>query len=198
MSYLNVSVIDLNHAGDETLKRYIRSSSYGNVIKHVIDIEIQDPSVLGSNNELSRKKFNELCDNLGETAMLYMESLGFDVFDNYGSPNNSEKSYSYYIWFYPYRKGRPTSDKHVVIMNMRISNHPDNNYAGHLNRIKKVAKKQSTPSQKVHGVPPMNISIKHRTYEDIYKALDSIIYKLDNLDPNNLLAKEKKRHPKDF
>ena len=33
MSYLNVSLENLNHAGDETLKRYIESSSYEDVIK---------------------------------------------------------------------------------------------------------------------------------------------------------------------
>lgn len=162
----------------------VYSSKDKNLNKFQIDV-ILDKTVVASEDRLSKQEFYNRVKDLASFVKDYISEAGYAVEPVDDSPHNSKDSISFYIYFYS------EFSENVILINFRISNHPDPNPAGHRKHLVRVANQKSKSSDKTYyAIHPYNFAIKHRTIEELDTVLDDILKTVDELDDKQLLSRK--------
>ena len=171
---------------------YSSKDNKSNVVE--IDVIYEMGRPVESAEQLPITKFKQSFDTLIDLVREYIKDKNFIIKVDKASPKQG--SVSHYFDFYPY-DGNP-QDSDVLIINMRISDHPNPNPEGMKTHRRRNAINYSDANQKVYTTDPVEIRVKNRTYESIYDALNSAIKFLDNVDPGAILQQERAKHPNKF
>ena len=163
------------------VKVYSSRNLYDNLFQ--IDILIPEIVMSSEDDRLSKSEFYNRMEDLAKFAVDYIAEAGYRVDPLAGSPYNTENSISYYIYFYA------EESRNALLINFRISNHPDNNYAGHIGHLKYLAGiKTKAENKKYYTMKPFNFSARRRTIAELDRILDDIVNTVDNFDFKKKLA----------
>lgn len=175
------------------MKRLVYSSK--NVITNMyvlditLDYEISDTAA--SESLISWEDFHDEIEKLVNQARDYLIESGYSVDEVQESDKNTKKSISYYLTFYS------EVSENVLMVNFRVSNHPDPNPSGHVGYLKMLAKQKSRESGKTfYTVWPKTFLVKNRTYASLNQALQRIIKEVDKLDAKKILQNKMKKSKK--